>query len=290
MHQRPVNWMANPNADRVKRVAQLAGRSAVRNRRKQFLAEGPQSAGEAIRAHLGLLDLPEAVASIWPSGDTIAEVYYTQRLLEHQPELAELIGQLSGNVFVAETSDQVLQAMSDAVVHQNIIVVARLPELQLTPDPDARLVAGLIRIQDPGNAGTVIRTADAAGADYVIATDQTVDIFNPKTVRSTAGSLFHLPVYTDLDLSTFISYFRGQVFAADGYGDFVLDTTEALILGQPTVWLFGNEARGLNSNELESADRRVAVPLYGLAESLNVSTAATVCLYSSAMAQRHNVS
>lgn len=277
--------MDNPNADRVKRVAQLAGRSAVRNRRGQFLAEGPQSATEAIRTHLGLLELSVDARKFWPVGGTVAEVYYTARLASRDPDLMELVNQLEPGVFVAETSDSVLQAMSDAVVHQNIIVVAHLPSVDEWPSPTAHLVAGLVRVQDPGNAGTIIRTADAAGSDCVIATPETVDVYNPKTVRSTAGSLFHLPVHTNVELSAFRSAYQGQLLAADGYGDRRLDQMASALLRKPTAWLFGNEARGLNSEDLELAHERVAVPLYGLAESLNVATAATICLYSSAMAQ-----
>ena len=278
--------MDNPNAERVKRVAQLAGRSAVRNRRQQFLAEGPQSASEAIRAHLGMLNLSVEAAKFWPELNTVSEVYLTSRLASTHPELAELVTQLDSNVFVAETSDEVLQAMSDAVVHQNIIAVVKLPSTDLSPLQDASLVAGMIRIQDPGNAGTIIRAADAAGADYAIATTQTVDIYNPKTVRSTAGSLFHLPVYTSVDLTEFTATYKGQVLAADGYGEVVLEQADTALLRRPTTWLFGNEARGLSDEELAFATARVAVPLYGLAESLNVATAATICLYASAMTQR----
>lgn len=290
MKNRPVNWMENPNADRVKRVAQLAGRSAIRNRKQQFLAEGPQSATEAIRAHLGILDLSEPARRMWPVGNTIAEVYYTPRLVTAQPELFALVQQLPNYVFVAETSDQVLQAMSDAVVHQNIIAVVRMPSDSPAPAGHARLVAGLVRVQDPGNAGTIIRAADASGADYVLATSETVDIYNPKTVRSTAGSLFHLPVYTGVELSAYVEAFQGQILAADGYADRVLDQTEPSLLRKPTTWFFGNESQGLSQRELRLADQRVAVPLYGLAESLNVATAATICLYSSAMAQRRHES
>ena len=288
MHNRPVNWMDNPNADRVKRVAQLAGRSAVRNRRQQFLVEGPQSAAEALRAHLGLLELSDAAAEFWPTGHTVAEIYYTAKLQQTHPELVELIAQFERNVFVAETSDSVLQAMSDAVVHQNIVVVAHLPQVDLPAATDARLIATMVRVQDPGNAGTIVRVADASGADYVIATKQTVDIYNPKAVRSTAGSLFHIPVYTNIYLEDFIETYQGRVLAADGYADVVLDSADQALLAQPTAWLFGNEAQGLSMHELQLAKSRVAVPLYGLAESLNVATAATICLYASAMAQRTN--
>lgn len=284
MQNRPVNEMNNPNADRVKRVAQLAGRSAVRNRRKQFLAEGPQSVREALRAHLGLLDLSSEASQCWPSGGTLAEVYYTSRLSSTQPEVYELLTQLGLNEFVAEVSDEVLQAMSDAVVHQNIIAVVNLPTTQIAVPQDAQLVAGLVRVQDPGNAGTIIRAADAAGASCIIATPHTVDFYNPKTVRSTAGSLFHLPLISNVDLEDFKGTYRGQIFGADGYGDVALESCTPDTLKEPTAWLFGNEARGLSHTELESVNARVAVPLYGLAESLNVATAATICLYTSAMA------
>lgn len=287
MHSRPANLMDNPNADRVKRVAQLAGRSAVRNRRQQFLAEGPQSAGEAIQAHLGLLDLSSEAHKFWPKGRTVVEVYYTPELASRHPELMNFVQQLQPEVFVSETSGRVLQAMSDAVVHQNILAVVNLPSSDLAPPPTAQLIAGLVRLQDPGNAGTIIRTADAAGTDYVFTTQQTVDVFNPKVVRSTAGSLFHIPVYVDVDLQSFRSTYQHQILAADGYGDVRLDQTTTSVLSQPTAWLFGNEARGLDDDALALADARVAVPLYGLAESLNVATAATICLYSSAMAQSH---
>ncbi len=277
--------MNNPNADRVKRVAQLAGRSAVRNRRKEFLVEGPQSVGEALRAHLGILDLSVEAARFWPRRNTLSEIYYTPRLASSDPELFELVGRLDRHVFVAETSDHVLQAMSDAVVHQNIIAVAKLPTIEIMLPNEASLVAGLVRVQDPGNAGTILRTADAAGASYAIATPNTVDLYNPKTVRSTAGSLFHLPIYTNVELSAFKTAYRGEILAADGYGDVTLEKLSSEVLSKPTAWLFGNEARGLSAEEVEFADARVAVPIYGLAESLNVATAATVCLFASALSQ-----
>ena len=139
MHNRPVKVMDNPKADRVKRVVQLAGRSAVRNRRQQFLVEGPQSATEAIMAHLGRLNLSETAAQMWPADNTITEVYYTQQLSRTDRQLYNLVGQLNDRVFVAETSSAVMQAMSDAVVHQNIVVVANLPSAPLSPQCEADL-------------------------------------------------------------------------------------------------------------------------------------------------------
>ena len=188
-----------------------------------------------------------------------------------------------------EASDEVLTAMADAVTGQDIVAVARMPQPQTVEAvlEEARLAAVLCRVQDPGNAGTVIRAADAAGADAVVLTPGSVDPFNPKVVRSTAGSLFHLPVVTAVPAEAAAAAARAaglQVWAADGYGSDRLDALGPGVVAAPTAWLFGNEAQGLDDGELALADRRVAVPLYGAAESLNVGTAATVCLYSSAMA------
>jgi len=162
----------------------------------------------------------------------------------------------------------------------------------------------LCQVRDPGNAGTVLRAADAAGADAVVLTSSSVDIYNPKAVRSTAGSLFHLPVVLGADLVELAAACRERgigILAADGYGQLDLDqlqdenaarrlgasgTGSAYALEQPTAWLFGNEAQGLSDAELSLADHRVAVPVYGAAESLNVGTAATVCLYASARSQK----
>ena len=162
----------------------------------------------------------------------------------------------------------------------------------------------LCQVRDPGNAGTVLRAADAAGADAVVLTGSSVDIYNPKAVRSTAGSLFHLPVVLGADVEELVAECRARgigVLAADGYGklnlDRLQDESAARRLGSstagsdyalesPTAWLFGNEAQGLSEAELALADHRVAVPVYGAAESLNLGTAATVCLYASARSQQ----
>ena len=174
-------------------------------------------------------------------------------------------------------------------------------------DAGPRLIAVLCQVRDPGNAGTVLRAADSAGADAVILTASSVDIYNPKAVRSTAGSLFHLPVVLGADVDELAAACRARgigVLAADGYGTLNLDTLQdenarrrltgegpesEYALEQPTAWLFGNEAQGLSEEELALADHRVAVPVYGSAESLNLGTAATVCLYASARSQHHPV-
>jgi RNA methyltransferase, TrmH family len=289
MNERPdQDVMTNPRADRVRKVARLAGRSS-RQREGLFLAEGPQPAREALRAHLGLLESPQ-----WAPGDVVDAVYVSTRLAARHPALAGLAGDAArAGVPVRQASDEVLTAMSDAVTGQDILAVCRIPESSaeavlgdLPGQP--QLAAVLCRVQDPGNAGTILRAADAAGADVVVVTAGSVDLFNPKVVRSTAGSLFHLPVVTGADLASVTGLLAEhglQVLAADGYGTVVLDRPPPGLLQRPTAWLFGNEARGLSAEEVSLAAERVAVPLYGRAESLNVATAATVCLYASAMSQ-----
>ncbi|MFB0835100.1 TrmH family RNA methyltransferase [Arthrobacter halodurans] len=289
--------MSNPRADRVREVARLAGRSG-RVRAGQFLAEGPQSVREALRLHR-----ERAAAGGEPVVD---QLYATAECLDRSPDLAEL----AQGAPLRLATDAVLAAMADTVTPQGILAVCRMPHATLDDvlSRGPRLVAVMCRVQDPGNAGTVLRAADAAGADAVLLTEGSVDIFNPKAVRSTAGSLFHLPVVTGLSFGEGVDTLRAAglaVLAADGYGATDLDELQdrsaarrlapgagndggaaAARLEAPTAWLFGNEAAGLSDAELAAADHRVAVPLYGVAESLNVGTAATVCLYASARAQR----
>ncbi len=142
-------------------------------------------------------------------------------------------------------------------------------------------------MRDPGNLGTIIRAADAAGADAVILTGRTVDPYNPKVVRSTTGSLFHVPVAVDLELADVVARMHEtglRVVAADVEGEDFLASRDRL--AEPTAWLFGNEARGLDDEALAHADLSLRLPIYGRAESLNLATAASVCLYETAFAQR----
>ncbi len=153
-----------------------------------------------------------------------------------------------------------------------------------------RLVTVLAHVRDPGNAGTVLRTADAAGASAVGFTDASVDPYNGKCVRASAGSLFHLPVVVGPRVETLIPALRESgltVLAADGAGKRSLDEAlDAGVLAGPTAWIFGNEAWGLPEEIIQQVDEVVSVPIYGRAESLNLATAAAVCLYASSRAQR----
>ena len=232
----------------------------------------------------------------------VREVYASEACLDRYPEFEELAVETSARL----ATDDVLAAMADTVTPQGIVAVCDFVDVALADVLDAgpRLIAVLCQVRDPGNAGTVLRAADAAGADAVVLTGSSVDIYNPKAVRSTAGSLFHLPVVLGADVNELVALCKGRgigVLAADGYGQLNLDRLQdenaarrlgastagsGYALENPTAWLFGNEAQGLSEDELALADHRVAVPVYGAAESLNLGTAATVCLYASARSQQ----
>ena len=179
--------------------------------------------------------------------------------------------------------DRALASLSDSVSPAGVVALCRFVDV-----PSARCVAGarLVAIcadvRDPGNAGTVIRCADAAGADGVVLAGSSVDAYNPKTVRASVGSLFHLPLAVEPSAETAVRAAKDAgltVLAADGAGEVGL--YDAPLAG-PTAWLFGNEAWGLPAELAALADHRVAIPIHGRAESLNLSTAAALCLYESA--------
>ncbi|WP_309080156.1 RNA methyltransferase [Zhihengliuella sp.] len=286
--------MANPRAERVREVARLATRSG-RSRSLRFLVEGPQAVREAVRLHQ---------ERSTDGGDAVVhQIYATPEAAERHPDLLADVPGVEPRL--AEPA--VIAAMADTVSPQGIVAVCHQPQAGLVDVLAAkpRLIAVLCEVQDPGNAGTILRAADAAGADAVVATTGSVDLFNPKAVRSTVGSIFHLPIVTGVDFDDLAATLRRSgtgILAADGYGSADLDELQDRaaahrlgspddadpVLERPTAWLFGNEAAGLGEQQLEAADLRVAVPLYGVAESLNVGTAATVCLYASARAQRRS--
>ena len=179
---------------------------------------------------------------------------------------------------------EVLAAMADAQTPQGLLAVCRVPvaDLDVVLAAGPRVVGVLAHVRDPGNAGTVIRAADAAGADAVVVSDGSVDPYAPKVVRSTAGSLFHLPVVSGMPVPGIVERLRAAgltVLAADGAGDRTVDEAD---LAGPHAWLFGNEAWGLTAEDRALADEVVRVPIHGRAESLNLAMAATVCLYASA--------
>lgn len=193
---------------------------------------------------------------------------------------------------VSVISDRAAAALSETVSPQGLVAVCARPDRGLAEvlAGRPRLVAMLVESNDPGNAGTILRTADAAGAAAVLFAGDSVDPYNGKAVRAAAGSLFHLDVVTGLQPEAAIAECRAAgLLTLATTGKASLDLDELLDsgrLGAPTAWVFGNEARGLPCDVLDAADLAVRVPIYGRAESLNLAAAAAVCLYASARAHR----
>ena len=218
--------------------------------------------------------------------DQILDLYVTQEGLRRYVDLLEPAR--GRGVFIHEVSEAVLAAMCEADTPQGIAaVVAWSPaELEGVLAARPRLLVLLTHVRDPGNLGTVIRGADAAGADAVLVSDASVDVTSPKVVRSTAGSIFHLPVVTGLSVAETLDAVgaAGVVrLAADGTGERTIDEVD---LQLPHVWVMGNEAWGLHEETRAACDAVVRVPIHGHAESLNLAMASTICLYASARAQR----
>jgi RNA methyltransferase, TrmH family len=256
---------------RVKAARQLAKR-AFRQRARSFLAEGPQAVGEALA-----------------TGGVVTQLFVTSAAQPRAMELIELADGQGADVHLV--SGEVMTELAQTITPQGVLAVCRFVDVSLdqvaagTP----QLAVILANVRDPGNAGTVLRTADAAGAGGVIFAGSSVDPYNSKCVRASAGSLFHLPVTTGIPVGDAVRALRDRglrVLAADGGAATTLDDLQSAgDLGRPTAWLLGNEAWGLPGDVLALADEAVAVPIYGRAESLNLAAAAAVCLYASARAQ-----
>ena len=293
----------NPHAQRIRRLAELQDRRA-RQRHGRFLIEGPQSVREAVRWRSDLLtDLyiqsdessPAARGGHpRPFNETVGAIMKQAR------ELPDCYGHfVSARVMRAISGNAqgiLAQARADGFLTQSMDFED--PQRLTKEEPD--LVAAFWQIRDPGNAGTVIRTADAAGCKAVILVDQCVELTNPKVIRSTAGSAFHIPLMT-MGTEDFLALCRRQgraMVAADVYGTPdkpVRSLTELMAggaltkpdsAGQPMALLFGNEARGLPDDLLQAMDQIVRIPIYGRAESLNLATSAAVLLYAMAMSSR----
>ena len=248
-------------------------RRDLRAEHRLFLAEGPQAVREA-------LAVPGCVREVFAGADTARR---------HGDLHAAA---LATGVPWQPTDPEALATLTETVHHQGVVAVCAFLDRPLTHlfDGRARLLACCADIRDPGNAGAVVRCADAAGADAVVIAGSSVDPYNGKAVRASSGSLFHVPLALEASTSDAVAALRSDeilVLAADGSGEVDLDdAVDDGLLARRTAWLFGNEARGLPCDVAALADHRVRIPIHGRAESLNLATAAAVCLYASARAQR----
>ncbi|WP_449278679.1 TrmH family RNA methyltransferase [Leucobacter sp. GX24907] len=263
--------LENPKAPRVKRVAALA-RKRERRSQGRFIIEGPQAVREA------LTYATESIDVVYATMDAAAWQFEVDRLAS------------DAGIVIERVTPAVLAAMAETVQPQGVIAVARTWDTSLSDAmEDARLVAVLHEVRDPGNAGAVLRAADACGADAVVFAGEAIDPFHPKVVRSTTGSLFHLPVAVASSLDEVVSAVRAAeitTLAADVRGDDLLEARAEGALEGRIAWVFGNEAHGLSDEHRAQLDRSLKLPIFGRAESLNLATAASVLLYETAFAQR----
>jgi TrmH family RNA methyltransferase len=241
-------------------------RHVSRTRAARFLAEGPNLVEAALRRGL------------------VGEVFATE-------EARHKFGEMLDGAPVSVVTERAAKALSDTVTPVGLVAVCSLPETSLSDVLAARprLVLVAVAVSEPGNAGTLIRLADAMGADAVVLAGHGVDPYNGKCLRASAGSIFSLPVLEVTDTDELIAALQGigvRVLATTVDGETSLDSPELESgLAQPTAWLFGPEAHGLTSEVAALADVRVQIPMRGGAESLNVAAAAAICLYQSARAQ-----
>lgn len=262
----PVAVPLTARSGRVKEARKLSRRPA-RTERRLFLADGP-------KAVAGALSVPGCVVEVFVTPTAGAVTLH---------DAARAAG-----VPWTVVDDRAMGSLSDSVSPAGVVAVCCF----LDTDPadvvrDASLLVVCADVRDPGNAGTVIRTADAVAADGVLLTGNSVDPYNPKTVRASVGSLFHLPHALAPDTASAVTAARDAgltVMAADGAGEVDLFEADELLRGR-VAWLLGNEAWGLPSETAALADHRVRIPIPGRAESLNLATAAAVCLYATARAR-----
>jgi TrmH family RNA methyltransferase len=238
-------------------------RHVARRRAGQFLAEGANLVEAASKRGL------------------IRDVFATEPAAQRH---ARLLG--TGQWPVHLVTERAAKALSDTVTPAGLVAVCDMPatRLQDALAGPPRLVAVAVEIGEPGNAGTLIRIADAMGAGAVILAGHSVDPYNGKCLRASAGSVFSLPVVSAPDAQGAVAALRAaglRVLATTIDGTTRLDEAD---LSAPTAWLFGAESHGLSAEVAATADVRVRIPMSGGAESLNVASAASICLYQSAVA------
>ncbi len=244
-------------------------------------------------ASLFLVEGPHAVGEVLAGGHPVRELFVTDAAADRDVALMRVAAERG--IALRVLTERVMARLGDTVTPQGVVAVVELPsgDLEGVLAGSPRLLALLDAVADPGNVGTVIRTADALGADGVVLTVGSVDVYAGKVVRSAAGSLLHLPVVPGVAPTEAFDRIQAagltvMATAADGE-DSLDDLIGTDLLNRPTAWLFGNEAHGVRPELLAAADRRVRVPLWGRAESLNLAATAAICLHSSARAQHRDI-
>jgi RNA methyltransferase, TrmH family len=249
----------SPRNKRVTAAARLKKR-AMREKDKAFLVEGSQGVLEALA---------------WGS---VREVFVSPARPDRLHQITDAASR--AGVPVLHVGEDVMAHLTSTVTPQGVVAVASFVDVSLEDLPEAaRFVPVLAEVRDPGNAGTILRSADAAGADGVVFTASSVDVYNPKTVRASAGSLFHVPVVRQADPAGVVAALRDRgwtILAASAEGERSVFEAD---LRRPVAVLFGNETQGLAPAVRDLADETVRVPIAGRAESLNLAGAASVVMF-----------
>lgn len=265
---------SQPFTERTPRIVNAAKLHRAKERRKvdRFLVEGPNSVDAAVAT------------------GSATDLFVTEQAAAKFSDIVSAAGYM--DVYVHAIDERASKALSDTVTTTGLFAICRpvMWTVGKALGKSPTLVSVPVETSEPGNAGTLIRVSDAMGADAVVFAGETVDPQANKVARSSAGSLFHIPVARQTDVNDVLGQLRAKglkilATAADGEVD-LADAGE--LLAQPTAWLFGNEAHGLGDELLAKADHRVRIPIRGRAESLNLATAASICLYESAKAQSKN--
>lgn len=249
--------ITSPRNARIVAALRLHTR-AHRDGDRRFLVEGAQAVAEALDAGAGTLSVLFATAPDHPLALRAAGL----------------------GVEVVPVATTVMERLAGTVTPQGLVGIAAYRDVALDAlRPDPACVVVLHEVRDPGNAGTILRSADAAGADAVVFAGSTVDPYNAKVVRASAGSIFHLPVVRSAATADAVAALRERgctvlAMAGDGADDLYVTPLDG-----PIALVFGNEAQGLDAATRDLADAVVRIPIPGRAESLNLAAAATVCLF-----------
>ncbi|WP_405497693.1 TrmH family RNA methyltransferase [Nocardia sp. NBC_00511] len=244
-------------------------RGPMRRKSGLFLAEGANSVESALDT------------------DRVEELFFSSKAAERETML--VAGAAARGVRTTLVSDRAAEMLGETVTPPGLVAVCKQVDVPLTDilAGGPRMLAVPVEIADPGNAGTLIRVADAVGADGVVLAGDSVDPHNGKCVRACAGSLFHVPVARSRDIDATLDALESAgiaILATTAKGEVDLDDADE-ILGGPVAWLFGNEAHGLDRAIAARATHRIRIPIHGRAESLNLAAAAAICLYASSRVQ-----
>ena len=247
------------NSPHIARVKALIGSRGVKERKSsgQFVAEGMQCAREALSSN---------------KGPRVETLYLTSNGRSKVGQMADLAA-----FNIVDVSDEVMKEMSETITPQGILAICTIPQLSLNSIAlnGTRRFIYLSEVQDPGNAGTILRSADAFGMDAVITSPGSVDMYSPKVVRSTAGSLWHIPVFESVPIDELLTM-GVNAFSLGAQGSKSLSQYE---MSGDTLAVFGNEARGLSTGQDVASIDVVSIPMPGNAESLNLSAAASIVMY-----------